>query len=138
MLKSTFDAVTRKEVPRPGSSMRNSKQKDDDCISEDSFGSDFDNASCATDEENLDGADTKLCSPLDSPPPVYSEEEHPQSMSLSANMDMKSPSTILQYTPPRALTGSTEFQPAFNVTPNLLGPSMCVVRGLIFNNVDIN
>jgi hypothetical protein len=110
--------------------MRNSKQKDDDCISDDSFGSDFDNA---TDDETLDGAaDPELDSPLDSPLPVYSEGEHLQPMSLLANMDVKSPPVVLQYIPP---TGSTELEP---VTPNLLAPSMCVVRGLIFNNVDIN
>lgn len=133
--ESTVDAVTRKEVQLklPGSSMRNSKQKDDDCVSEDSFGSDFYNA---TDEEEsfklkarlgLDGADTEL----DSPPPIYSEEEQPQSMSLLANIDVKAPSIVLQYTPP---TGSAELEP--DVTPNLPqvpGPSMCVVRGLIFD-----
>ena len=102
--------------------MCSSKQKDYDCVSEDSFGSNFDNA---TDEENLkaslDGSDTEL----DSPPPVYSEEEHPQS-----NTDVKSSLRILNYTPP---TGSTELEPALNMTPNLSGPSMCVVRRLIFN-----
>ena len=109
--------------------MRNSKQKDDDCASEDSFGSNFDDA---TDEENMKarlegpGANTEL----DSPPPVYSEEEHPQSASLLANMDVKSPSIVLQYTSP---TGPTELEPAFDATPNLSGPSMCVVRGLTFN-----
>lgn len=127
MTKSSVDAVTQKEVQLFGSSLRNSKQKDDDCVSEDSFGSDFENA---TDEENmkarLDRADTEL----DSPPPVYSEVERPQSISLLSNMNVKSPSIVLQYTPP---TGSTELEPAFNVTPNLSGPSMCVVRGDIFN-----
>lgn len=120
--KSTVDAVTRKEVQLPGSSMRDSKQNDDDCISEDSFGSDFDNA---TGEEilkaRLDETDTEL----DLPPPVYSEEEHSQTM------DVKPPPIVLQYTPP---TGLTEFEPAFNVTTqNLSPPLMCVVRGLIFN-----
>ena len=114
-------AVTRMEVQLPGSSMRNSKQKDDDCISEDSFGSDFENPTA-----NLDRTDTEL----ESLPPVYSEEEHPQSRFLSTNMDVKSPLQILQYTPP---TGSTEPEPAFNLTPNLSHPSMCVVRGLIIN-----
>ena len=104
----------------PRRSKRNSKQKDDDCLSEDSFGSDFDNA---TDEENLKD-DTEL----DSAPPVYSEEERPQSISLSANMDVKkSAPTVLQY------TGSTELEPALNVTPNLSDPLMCVVGGLISN-----
>lgn len=124
MIQSTIDdhidhpAVTRMEVQFPGSSMRSSKQKDDDCVSENSFGSDFDDA---TDEENLkarlDG-NTKL----ESPPPVYSDVERPQSMLLSANMP-------LQYTPIK----STELEPAFNVNPNLSGLSMCVVRGLNFN-----
>lgn len=123
MIKSTVDAV--------GASMRNSKQKDDDCVSEDSFGSDFDNA-VAIDEGDsglkarLNGVDTEL----NSPPPVYSEGEHFQSTSLLANMDVKSPCIVLQYTSP---TGPTELEPAFDVSPNLSGPSMCVVRGLIFN-----
>ena len=120
-LKSTADAVTRKEVQLPGTSMPDSKQMDDDCVSEDSFGSDFDNA---TGEENfkarLDGTDTEL----DLPPPVYSEEGHPRSM------DVKPPPIVLQYTPP---TGSTEIEPAPSVTPNLSRPLMCVVRGLMFN-----
>lgn len=111
--------------------MRNSKPKDNDCISEDSFGSDFENA---TDEENLKVILDGAVSELDSPPPVYSEEVHPQSMSLLSNMDVKSPSVVLQYSSPT----ETELEPAFNETPNLLGPSMCVVRGIIFNNVDFN
>lgn len=120
MIQSTIDDHIGHTVP--GSSMRSSKQKDDDCVSENSFGSDFDDA---IDKENLkarlDG-DTEL----GSPPPVYSDVERPQSMLLLANMDVRSP---LQYTP----TGSTQLEPAFNVTPNLSGPSMCVVRGLNFN-----
>lgn len=97
--------------------MRNFKQKDDDCISENSFGSDF--GGNATDEEDLIG---------DSPPPVYSEGEYPQSMFLLANKDVKSPPVVLQYTPP---TGSAELEPPFSV--NFSGPSMCVVRGPIFS-----
>lgn len=122
MTKPMVDAVTGKEVQFPGRSMLNSTQKleDDDCDSEDSLGSDLDNA---TDEENLkaNGADTEL----DSPPPVYSEEQHFQSMSLLANMDVKSPPIVLQYISP---TGPTELEPPFSVTPDLSGPSMCVVR----------
>jgi hypothetical protein len=114
----------------PGSSMRSFKQEDDDCISENSYGSDFgDNA---TDREDLIGgsesdAGTELAD-SSSPPPVYSAEERPQSMFLLANMDVKSPPVVLQYTPP---TGSAELEPPFSV--NFSGPSMCVVRGLIFN-----
>lgn len=135
MSESTVDAVTGKEVQFPERSMRNSKQKpedDDDCVSEDSFGSDFDTA---PEEENLkvNGANTELNSP---PPPVYSEEEHLQSMSLLANMDVKSPPTVLQYTPPTI----TELEPPqpFSATPDLSGSSMCVVRGLIFNSTLIS
>lgn len=120
MTKSAADAVTRREAQLPArfESMRNSKQKDDsdDCVSEDSFGSDFDNATGEDLNASLDGADTELNSP-----PPYSEEEPSQSTSL-----VKSPSTVLRYTP----TGPTELEPAFNATPNI---SMCVVRGLIFN-----
>jgi hypothetical protein len=39
---------------------------------------------------------------------------------------------VLRYIPPTR-SESTEPEPGFNVTPNLTGPSMCVVRGLIFN-----
>ena len=127
MSESTVDAVTGKEVQFPERSMRNSKQKpedDDDCVSEDSFGSDFDTA---PEEENLkvNGANTELNSP---PPPVYSEEEHLQSMSLLANMDVKSPSmpVVLQYTPPTELE-STKLEPTLNLAGNLSGPSMCAV-----------
>jgi hypothetical protein len=124
-LNSSNTTVTRKP---PGRSMRNSKQKDDDCISDDSFGSDFDNA---TDDENLRATLEGAVTELDSPPPVYSEENRPQSMSLLSSMDVKFSPVILQYTPPT----ETEPEPAFNMTPN---PSICVVRGIIFNNVDIN
>lgn len=123
MTKSTVGAVSPQEVQLSERSMGNSgsKQMDDDCVSEDSIGSDFDNA---TDDEKskarLD-ADTEL-----DLPPAYSE--NPQSKPLLANMGMKSPFIVLQYTP---LTGSTELELPFSATPSLSGPSMCVVRGLI-------
>lgn len=128
MTESTVDAIIRRKVQLelPGSSLRNSKQNDDDCVSEDSFGSDFDNA---TDKEILREAGLDGDTEPDSPP-VYSEEEHSQSLSLLANMDVKPPPMVMQWTPPR---GSTELEPAFNVTPHLSGPSMCVVCGLISN-----
>lgn len=101
--------------------MRNFKQNDDDCVSENSFGSDFcDNAA---DKEDLKGTrswDTDIELP-DLPPP-YSEEEHPQSdMFLLAN---KSPPVVLQYTPP---TGSTDLEPESHFSKNISGQSMCVV-----------
>lgn len=116
--------VTPEQVQLPGSSMRNFRQKDADCASENSFRSDF--GDDPTDEEDwkatggLDGRDIES----DPPPPVYSEEECPQSMFLLAKGNVNSPPMVLQYTPP---TGLTEVEPTFKV--NLSGPSMCVVRG---------
>jgi len=131
MTKVSIADQTRKEVQLPGSSMHESlSQLDDDNVSEDSFGSDFgDNA---TDEEDLitdliTEADTQDVEP-DSPPPVYSDEEYPQSSPMLLNMDLKSPPLVLQYTP----TSSTQ-PPILNA--NSLGPStrMCIVSGLTCN-----
>lgn len=102
-------------------------QLDDDCVSENSFGSYLDDN--AMDEENIMmTADIDLDSSL----PVYSDEEeyYPQSTSTLDDMYVRSPSMDLtvvpQYSPP---TRST--QPTFNA--KFSGPSMCLVRGLIFN-----
>lgn len=93
-------------------------QLDDDCVSENSFGSYLgDNA---MDEENMT-ADIELDSSL----PVYSDEEYPQSMSILDDMYVRSPSLVPQYTPPTR----SQLEPAFNA--KFSGPSMCVVRGLI-------
>ena len=95
-------------------------QLDDDCVSENSFGSYLgDNA---MDEEN-----TTANIELDSSLPV-SDEEYPQSMSILDDMYVRSPSLVPQYTPPTR-TRSTQLEPAFNA--KFSGPSMCVVRGLI-------
>ena len=110
----------------PGSSMYSSaesSQLDDDCASENSFGSDF--GDHATDEEDLASTDAEV--ELDSPPPNYPDEEIPQSISIVPNIDLKSPE-ILQYTPEPA--------PMANL---LKGPStrMCVVSRPICNPVSI-
>lgn len=99
-----------------------SQLNDDDCVSENSFGSSFGDNS-AMDEEDVT-ADIEL--------PAYSDEEYPQSTSSLDDMYVKSPpasvdlTVVPQYTPP---TRST--QPAVNVKFSV--PSMCVVRGFIFN-----
>jgi hypothetical protein len=94
-------------------------QLDDDCVSENSFGSYLgDNA---MDEENMT-ADIELDSSL----PDVADEEYPQSMSIPDDMYVRSPSLVPQYTPP---TRSTQLEPAFDA--KFSGPSMCVVRGLI-------
>ena len=100
-----------------GSIHDESQLLDDDCVSENSFGSSLfgDNA---VDEENM-AADIELDPSL----PSYFEEEYPQPDDMSPAVDL---SVVPQYTPP---TKST--QPAFNV--EFLGPPMCVVRGLFFN-----
>lgn len=116
----TVAALSHKKLRHPESSI------DDDCVSENSFGSDFgDNA---TDEEDLKTIKSSdIYTELGSPP-VYSEEEPLQSMVLLSNTDVKPPPVVLRYTPP---TGSTEVKSASNV--NFRGPPMCVVRGLSFN-----
>ena len=105
-----------------GGSLYNSEsQLDDDCVSEDSFGSSFgDNA---MDEENT-AADIELLVDSSPPSPVYSDEEYPE----SDDMNVKSPSMDLTVVPPYTpRTRSTK--PTFN---RFSGPSMCVVRGIIF------
>jgi hypothetical protein len=108
-----------KGAQNAGGSMHDSEsQLDDDCASEDSLGSSFgDNA---MDEENT-AADIEL----DSSPPVYSDEEYPQSDDMYVKSPSMDPTVVPLYTP---RTRST--QPAFS---GFSGPSMCVVRGLIFS-----
>lgn len=108
-----------KGVQIAGDSMHNSEsQLDDDCVSEDSFGSSFgDNA---MDEENM-AADIER----DSLPPVYSDEEYPQDDDIYVKSPSMVPTVVPHYTP---RTRST--QPAFN---RFSGPPMCVVRSIIFN-----
>jgi hypothetical protein len=93
-------------------------QLDDDCASENSFGSSFgDNE---MDEENMT-ADIEL-------DPVYSDEEYPQ----SDNMYERRLSEDLALAPP-----TRSSQPAFNEKSS--GPLMCVVRGLIFQlSIDVD
>ena len=102
--------------------MRNFGQKDGHCASGNSFRRDFGDATGEEDSKATGGLDGHIES--DPPPPIYSEEECPQSMLSLANGGVKSPAMVLQYTPP---PGLTEVQPTFKV--NLPGPSMCVVRG---------
>ena len=126
-MSTSADGSTENGAQVAGSSMHDSvSQLDDDCVSENSFGSYFSNN--AMDEENMT-ADIEL----DSLPQasVSSDEEYPQSTSIVNNMYLRSPSVVPQYTPQ---TRSTQVaQPAFNT--EFLGQSMCVVRGLIFNLV---
>jgi hypothetical protein len=103
------------------SSMYNSEsQLDDDCVSENSFGSHFgDDAMPVDDEENM---------------AVYSDEEYLNPFQSTSTIDdtyVRCPSVdqtvVPQYTPPtRTQTRSTS-------NGKFSGPSMCVVRGLIFN-----
>lgn len=86
-------------------------QLDDVCDSENSFGSDF--GDDTTDEEKL-GANADIEPELQ---PAYSDEDHPQSTSIPANMDRKSP-LELQYS-----------------LLKFSGPLMCVVRRLILISV---
>ena len=100
-----------------GSESIHDSQLDDDCVSENSFGSSF--GDHAMNEENVT-ADIEL----ESSPPVYSDEEYLQSDDIygpSVDLDV-----VPQYTPP-----TRSSQPALNEKSS--GPSMCVVRGLIFN-----
>ena len=117
-----LDGHTEEEVSEiDGTSMNDSESQldsNDDCVSENSWGS-------------FDDYDThiELGSLL---PPVYPEEEYPQSTSIPAKMDQQSPHAVLQSITAR----STE--PALNT--KFSGPSMCIVRGPIFieASVDIN
>ena len=122
-MSTSVDDHTEKrveEVQIAGGSIHGSEtQLDDDCVSENSYGSDFgDNA---TNEENIT-ADIVVNSSL----PAYSDEEYPQ----PDDTDVRSPSvdlTVVPHnTPP---TRST--RPTFNAKST--GPSMCVVGGLNFN-----
>jgi hypothetical protein len=111
-MSTSADDHTEKGVQIAGSSIQDfESQSDDDCVSENSFGSYLDD-----NEEEKMTADIEL----DSIPPGYSDEEYPQSTSV-----LDDTYVVPQYTPP---TRST--QPAFNA--KFSGPSMCVVRGLIF------
>ena len=115
-------------------SVHNSEsQLDDDCVSENSFGSHFDD-NAMDDEKNMT-ADIELDSSL----PVCSDEENLnpfQSTSTLDDMYVSYPSVdqtvVPQYTPPTTRsTTNTKFS----------GPSMCVVRGLNFQpsvQVDID
>ena len=62
---------------------------------------------------------------LDSSPPVYSDEEYPQLDDMYARSPSVDLAVVPQYTPP-----TRSYQPALNEKSS--GPSMCVVRGLIF------
>jgi hypothetical protein len=133
----TEEGVEGVQIAR--SSMYDSEsQLDDDCVSENSFGSDFgDNA---MDEENMT-ADIELDSSL----PVYLNEKYPESTSAlddmllpvyvrSPSVDLTVTAAVARVLPPSQYhdtppTRST--QPALNAM--FSGPSMCVVRGLIFN-----
>jgi hypothetical protein len=111
------------EVQIDGRSMRESEsQLDDDCDSENSFGSYFDDDEHAAVEEESTLADADANIEVDSLPPAYSDEGYPQSTSILANMDRKSPPVVLQY------TLATETESALK--PKLSDPStrMCVVR----------
>ena len=108
-------------VDEDQSSMYDSGSQYEDCLSENSFGSDFgDNA---TDEESdltTTALDTDI--ELNSPSPVYPDEEYPF---LPVAMDLKPPPAALS----TLSTNPTE--PTSNA--NFSGRSMCIVRGLIFN-----
>ena len=117
-MSTSADDRTEKGVKRvqiAGSSMHDSEtQLDDDCVSENSYGSDFgDNA---TNEENMI-TDIEVDSSL----PAYSEEEYPQ----PDDMYIRSHPTLVPL-PTRSS------RPTLNA--NFSGPSMCVVGGLSFSN----
>ena len=122
MLKSADDHTEKgvKGVQIACGSIHDSElQLDDDCVSENSFGSSLfgDNA---VDEENMT-ADIKLDSSL----PGYSDEEYPQPDDISPSFDL---TVMPQYTLPMRST-----QPA--IKAKFSGPSICVVRShdVIFN-----
>ena len=110
-----------KGVQIAGTSMYDSEaQLDDDCISENSYGSDFgDNA---MNEGNIP---VTVDIEVDSSLPTYSDEEHRQ----PDDMYVRSPNGDLTLEPHYTLpTRST--RPTLNA--KFSGPSMCVVGGLIF------
>ena len=101
-----------------GSIHHSESHLDDDCVSENSYGSSFG-------ENAMDEEDTTAGIELDSLPPVYSNEEYrdPQLNDIYPSVDL---AVVPQYPP---LTRSV--QPAFDAM--FSGPPMCVVGGLIFN-----
>ena len=123
-MSTPADDHTEEEVQIDENSMHDSESQildDDNCDSENSFGSYLSNNAM---DENMT-ADIELDSYL----PVYSDEEYPQSTSIQDDMYLlTSPSVVPQYTPP---TRSLTSQPTSNA--KFSGPSMCVVRGLILN-----
>ena len=99
------------ELEIDGTSMNDSDSQldsKDDCASENSWGS-------------FDDYDTHI--ELGSLPPVYPEEEYPQSTSIPAKMDQQSPHAVLQCITARSTEG------AFKLNTKFSGPSMCIVRG---------
>lgn len=125
-MTTPVDDHTQEEVQMDGSSLYGSGSSQLDCLSETSYGSDFGD----NDEHDflsmLDNTDIGLD---DSPPPVYSNEGRSPSTFLPANTDLKSSPVTLGHTPP---TISLSSKPT-RLNTKFLGPSMCVVRGLIFN-----
>ena len=119
-MSTSADDHSEKGVERVQTTIYGS-ELDDDCVSENSFGSSFgDNA---MDEENM-----TVDIELDSSPPVYSDEEYTQLDDMYARSPSVDLAVVPQYTP---LTRS--YEPALKEKSS--GPStrMCVVRGLTFN-----
>ncbi|KAF8802255.1 hypothetical protein BYT27DRAFT_7197347 [Phlegmacium glaucopus] len=116
---SAVDGRTREEGRVPGSSMHESESQLDN-VSEDSFGSNFGDHATPDEEDLATSTDVDSDVGPDSPPPVYPDNEYPQT--TFTNMDLKSspPPVVLQYTP----TTSTE--PTLNA--NSSSPSSPLIR----------